>query len=820
MGYHQVDIIIPIYNAYEDLKLCVESVKTYTDLSRHRLILIDDCSSDARIRPFLKQQEEAGALVIENERNKGFSENVNTGIACSSDHDVLLLNSDTVVTRGWLEKIIACAYDSEEIGTVTPMSNAATLCSVPEMCVDNPIPEGLTIAEFGELIERCSLKRYPRISVAVGFCMFIKRAVLDEVGLFDAKTFGRGYGEENDFCNRAEQLGYIHVMCDDTFVYHKGTGSFQSKERQQLIAEHDRILEERYPGQIKKNGCYCAKNPDQYLRDNIRLYLNLKNGKKNILYLIHSDFREDAPNHVGGTQFHLKDLAQGLKESCNVFVLARVKRQLQLTIYQGARQQTFRFEIGEKPLHPLYRSRRAYELYRNILIAFEINLVHIQHLSGLTFDLAYAAKDLGLPLYLTLHDFYYICTNEKLMDENDRFCEEAVKNRDCRPCLRGQDVYEADAYQEKWEHHCLELLKLCDRLITPSDSARQLYVTYYPQLCDKIQVISHGADLKSEVLTIAQEDIIQTKQVCGMWEWVFDEAHTDPLRGWAFLEHVDASKVAMYLEVKDRRGKVEYYRVSREEREDVAQVFGSRLYSASGFRACFLRSDFARGTLCLRIILKYDGKYYAGDQVYKYKNQEKARNAKNLNVAFVGGLSPAKGSHLACELIRANQSGINWFIFGNTGDPELDLLVQDNLYKSGGYEREELPGLLKKYQIDLVCILSVWPETFCYTVSEALLCKVPVLASDLGAIGERVKASGCGIFVDVRQGVQAIQEPLNELLHHRELLTVFQEHMQAYHEKTVAEMCQEYLRFYEKEAVQNQGASFDAAGIYHAWIKE
>ena len=140
MGYHQVDIIIPIYNAYEDLKLCVESVKTYTDLSRHRLILIDDCSSDARIRPFLKQQEEAGALVIENERNKGFSENVNTGIACSSDHDVLLLNSDTVVTRGWLEKIIACAYDSEEIGTVTPMSNAATLCSVPEMCVDNPIP--------------------------------------------------------------------------------------------------------------------------------------------------------------------------------------------------------------------------------------------------------------------------------------------------------------------------------------------------------------------------------------------------------------------------------------------------------------------------------------------------------------------------------------------------------------------------------------------------------------------------------------------------------------------------------------------------------
>ena len=106
----------------------------------------------------------------------------------SEDRDVLLLNSDTVVTKGWMDKIIACAYSSPEIGTVTPMSNAATLCSVPVICVDNKIPENLSIDEYAELVERCSLKKYPRITAAVGFCMYIKRAVINEVGLFDAET--------------------------------------------------------------------------------------------------------------------------------------------------------------------------------------------------------------------------------------------------------------------------------------------------------------------------------------------------------------------------------------------------------------------------------------------------------------------------------------------------------------------------------------------------------------------------------------------------------------------------------------------------------
>ena len=192
-----VDIIIPVYNGYDDIQLCMDSILRHTDLTRHRVILVNDKSPDERILPLLRGYAEAHEHVelIDSPVNEGFSASVNKGMSFS-DRDVILLNSDTIVTRGWVDKITACAYSAPEIGTVTPLSNSATLCSVPVTCQDNPVPEHFTIDEYAELIERVSLKRYPRITVAVGFCMFIKREVIQRVGLFDAETFGRGYGEE------------------------------------------------------------------------------------------------------------------------------------------------------------------------------------------------------------------------------------------------------------------------------------------------------------------------------------------------------------------------------------------------------------------------------------------------------------------------------------------------------------------------------------------------------------------------------------------------------------------------------------------------
>ena len=258
--------------------------------------MINDNSPDPRIKEILDKQIKKNVIVIHNEVNKGFSNNINIGMSQSDDNDVILLNSDTVVTSNWVEKIEKCAYHDSAIGTVTPLSNNATLCSVPLFCEENKLPEGMSIEKAGQIVENCSLRKYPRITVAHGFCMYVKREVIKKIGGFDAETFERGYGEENDFCNRAEQIGYHHVMCDDTYIYHSGTKSFISKEKEAYIKAHDRILRERYPVQMKNNDLHCKENPNHYVGDNVSIYFDLNNGKKNILYLLQSDFREGSEN--------------------------------------------------------------------------------------------------------------------------------------------------------------------------------------------------------------------------------------------------------------------------------------------------------------------------------------------------------------------------------------------------------------------------------------------------------------------------------------------------------------------------------------------
>ena len=157
MREESVDIIIPVYNAYDDLVKCMNSIKKWTDLNKHRIILIDDCSPDGRIAPYLDQIRSENCIVIHNEKNQGFSANINVGISYSKDRDVILLNSDTVVTKSWVEKLLYCAYCDPWIATVTPLSNNATLCSVPYFCKENDVPNGYTVDTYAELVDRKSV---------------------------------------------------------------------------------------------------------------------------------------------------------------------------------------------------------------------------------------------------------------------------------------------------------------------------------------------------------------------------------------------------------------------------------------------------------------------------------------------------------------------------------------------------------------------------------------------------------------------------------------------------------------------------------------
>ena len=695
-----MDIIIPVYNALDDLKKCLNTIYQNTDLSVHHVYLIDDKSPDENVWPFLQSINRGGVTVWQNEKNKGFSGTVNRGIQ-NTERDVILLNTDTLVTRGWVEKIYACMHSEPLIGTVTPLCNNATICSIPEYCQENTLPEGYTLEEYADLVERSSMKQYPDLCVAVGFCMGIKRELIHKIGLFDAETFERGYGEENDFCLRAEQMGYRNVLCDDTYIYHTGSVSFGSQARADLAHAHELILIDRYPKQMEACAAYCAANPLKPIQENVKLHMRAENGRKNILFLAQRDFREDAFDHIGGTQFHVKDLTMELRSEYNVFVLARDREYLQLTIYGQDTQDTLRFYIGPAHTYNKIHDEAQRRVYEAVLDGFHIDIVHIQNTYQLSLDLYFEAKKRGLVLFCTLHDCYYLCPCLQMLDANDELCLGRQTEQGCAKCMSQRRKIAAQVpYRKNWIEDHEKALSLCDCIFVPSESARQIVLETYPQIADRLTVIPHGIDLSI------------------------------------------------------------FHKVDVRSREQAA----------------------------------------------------------GLNVAFIGGISPAKGSKLVTAMIKNGSKDIQWTIIGGVGDNELFLMERKNLNKTNWYVREELADKLQEYQIDVVCLLSVCSETFCYTLSEVTACGVPCLALDVGAIGERMKKMGIGWLVPADSTPEAILKKLDELKNDPEQVRQMAQKAKMYKVRDRSEMAADYRKNYQK--FSNATATYqlaDQSFIYQAF---
>src|SRR5690606_2191249 len=127
----------------------------------------------------------------------------------------------------------------------TPLSNNTTICTFPDFLQDNPLPFGLSTEEVDTAFrqERLASVETP---TGIGFCMYIKRKALAEVGEFNEARFGRGYGEENDFCQRAIKAGYVNTITPNLFVFHQGGVSFAG-EKNERVENANRVMNELHP---------------------------------------------------------------------------------------------------------------------------------------------------------------------------------------------------------------------------------------------------------------------------------------------------------------------------------------------------------------------------------------------------------------------------------------------------------------------------------------------------------------------------------------------------------------------------------------------
>ena len=261
-----VDVVVCVHNAIEDVRQCLSSVLTRSTVD-FRLIVVND-GSDAETTMWLRQlaaNSNADVELIETNGPLGYTCAANRGLTASRADQVVLLNSDTIVPRLWLEDLLDCMRSHDDVGIVGPLSNAASYQSVPEV-VDggewavNDLPPGYNVDEFAELVHRVSRREFPRVDFVNGFCFMIKRRVIEKVGLLDEVTFPKGYGEENDYCLRAQAEGFALAIADQCFVYHGKSKSFGHAARLRLAKAGGQALREKHGDEKIEEGGARLRN--------------------------------------------------------------------------------------------------------------------------------------------------------------------------------------------------------------------------------------------------------------------------------------------------------------------------------------------------------------------------------------------------------------------------------------------------------------------------------------------------------------------------------------------------------------------------------
>jgi len=669
------DIIIPIFNAYECLSECIDSVIENTDLKNNQLIIINDKSTDERVSKLLNKYKKRypHIKVLENNKNLGFVGTTNKGMKMSKN-DVLLLNSDTIVTPNWLEKIKECAYSQEMVATVTPLSNNATLASVPNIFEKNELTKDLSLNEMSKIVEECSYNGYPEIPTAHGFCMYIKRSVLEEVGYFDEEAFGKGYGEENDFCFRCFDYGYRHLLCDNTYIYHKESQSF-SKKKYDLMKNAEKVLEERYPKYLNALRDWNSKRPIKYVGQNIAFELGRKEQKENILFLIH-DWK-DVRHNLGGTTLHAYDLIKELRHKYNFHVLAPEDNVYTLYSYWTDSESQVKFPRSTNFKEYGFYNGDYAKMLDQVVSDYSIDIVHIHHMIGHYFDIAYVIKKHNLYSLLSLHDLYSVCPVINKMYKREVYCGNPSVEK-CGECLQfctGMRNNMIEVWHEIWEN----LFNSVNEVICPSDAAKKEILMTYKN--SDLSVIEHGVSIEKDKSEIVLED------------------------------------------------------------NEVA------------------------------------------------------------NIAFIGVIVKHKGSEIFEYLIkRAKLKNIKIHLFGVT---DVAIREYKHFENHGIYKRASLSKKLKKNNIKLICLFSMTPESYSYTLTETIACGIPVLGVDIGAIGDRIKRDNLGWLIDLDSKEVDYARKIKDILSNKEEYEKKIRSINNYKIRTTKAMADDYDKLYSNSVAKD-----------------
>ncbi|WP_257287450.1 glycosyltransferase, partial [Endozoicomonas sp. SESOKO2] len=378
------------------------------------------------------------------------------------------------------------AYSNRNIATATPFSNNATILSFPKQCFENSLPSGYTAQEVDKHFKEQNTGIIADLPTAHGFCMFIRRAVLNQIGYFDEELWGRGYAEENDFSLRATRAGWRNVLAADTFVQHVGSVSF-SGSADACIRKNLAKLNLLYPDYEVNVHHFIESDPLFSLRNKVALSL-LKDScnrlnTKIYLYISHS--------LGGGTEVHINYMSELLQEE-NIDVL----------LLKPDSHGRYCLESTRKSIFVTWDNSQFDAMVKD-LKSLHINHIHYHHWIGFDNRIFNLPKLLGKQFDITLHDYYTICPRVNMVTESNRFCD-SVSFSDCNTCLAKNPPHSENKIAldcqstriQSWRKSKKNFLKSARQVFAPShDTAKR--INYFLNL-DNLRVLYHP---ESEVNT-------------------------------------------------------------------------------------------------------------------------------------------------------------------------------------------------------------------------------------------------------------------------------------------------------------------------------
>lgn len=459
---HPVDIIVPVYRGLADTRLCIDSVLASTNQSPWRLVVINDASPEPEVTAWLRERaaQDSRITLLENRDNLGFVGTVNRGMALSDSNDVLLLNSDTEVANNWLDRIRSAAYGDSKVASVTPFSNNATICSYPRFCKDNRLPADYDTARLDALCAQTNPGAVVDVPTGVGFCMYIRRDCLAQVGLFDTKNFGKGYGEENDFCQRAAKAGWRNLHLLDTFVLHTGGVSFGNSKspREKAAMETLRRLHPRYESAVM---AFVQADPAQPYRLALDVARITQTQLPVVLAVLH--------DRAGGTVRHVRELAQHLSEQAVFLTLT------------PAPDRCVRLELAGKDegFQLVFRLADQYQDLVQALTQLGVRHIHYHHLLGHDPFIMDLPPQLGVGYDFTAHDFYSFCTHISMTGSDNRYAGEAAPGL-CACCSPQDPAPTGGGTVADWRHRNRHFLTAARLVLAPSQDTAQRIAAFAP----------------------------------------------------------------------------------------------------------------------------------------------------------------------------------------------------------------------------------------------------------------------------------------------------------------------------------------------------